>query len=54
MDMDERPIEVTGDQLDERNTITGPNEGKGAFPRRPQNVKIQKERTTPMLRYPLG
>ncbi|WP_170289675.1 hypothetical protein [Cytobacillus depressus] len=41
--MDERPIEITGDQLDERNTITGPDEDKASFPRRPKKVKIQKE-----------
>ncbi|WNS75147.1 hypothetical protein RRV45_20070 [Bacillus sp. DTU_2020_1000418_1_SI_GHA_SEK_038] len=52
--MDERPIEVTGNQLDVRNTITGPDEGKGSFPRRPQNVEIQKKDSKPMLRYPLG
>lgn len=52
--MDERPIEFTGDELDERNTLTGPDEGKASFPRRPQNVKIQKERDTPTLKYPLG
>ncbi|MBY0121143.1 hypothetical protein [Bacillus sp. S/N-304-OC-R1] len=45
--MDERPIEVTGDELDERNTITGPDKGKASFPRRPQNVEIQKERKHP-------
>lgn len=52
--MDERPIEVTGDQLDERNTLTGPDKGKGSFPRRPQNVEIQKKHSNLMLRYPLG
>lgn len=54
MDMDERPIEITGEQLDERNTLTGPDEGKANFPRRPQNVEIQRQKSKPMLRYPLG
>ncbi|WP_160725923.1 hypothetical protein [Bacillus sp. USDA818B3_A] len=35
------PIEYTGRVLDQRNDLTGPNDGKATYPERPKNVPIQ-------------
>ncbi|MEH7084352.1 hypothetical protein V7139_16680 [Neobacillus drentensis] len=35
------PIEYTGKVLDQRNDLTGPEEGKATYPERPQHVPIQ-------------
>jgi hypothetical protein len=37
------PVEFTGKVLDQRNNLTGPDDGgKGGYPKRPKNVKIQQ------------
>lgn len=37
------PTEFTGKVLDQRNTLTGPDDaGKGNHPKRPKNVPIQE------------
>ncbi|MEH7119245.1 hypothetical protein V7128_17785 [Neobacillus vireti] len=36
------PIEYTGRVLDQRNDLTGPNDGKATYPERPKNVPIQE------------
>ncbi|GHH99262.1 hypothetical protein [Neobacillus kokaensis] len=39
----QRPIEYTGKVLDQRNTLTGPDDaGKSDYPKRPKNVKIKE------------
>jgi hypothetical protein len=40
---DQNPIEFTGKVLDQRNTLTGPNDGKATYPERPKNVVIKQE-----------
>lgn len=35
------PIEYTGKVLDQRNDLTGPNQGKGTYPERPKHAQIQ-------------
>jgi hypothetical protein len=35
------PIEYSGKVLDQRNNLTGPDEGKGTYPERPIHVPIQ-------------
>lgn len=35
------PIEYSGKVLDQRNDLTGPDEGKGTYPDRPMHVPIQ-------------
>lgn len=35
------PIEYTGKVLDQRNDLTGPDEGKASYPVRPQHAPIQ-------------
>ncbi|MDR6123025.1 hypothetical protein QFZ87_002622 [Bacillus sp. SLBN-46] len=37
------PIEYTGKVLDQRKDLTGSDEGKGAYPERPQHVTIQQQ-----------
>jgi hypothetical protein len=37
------PIEYTGKVLDQRNDLTGPDDGKGAYPERPKHVPIQEQ-----------
>ncbi|MFZ7946834.1 MULTISPECIES: hypothetical protein [Bacillaceae] len=40
---DKNPIEYTGQVLDQRNTLTGPNDaGKGSYPERPKHVPIHQ------------
>lgn len=34
------PIEYTGKVLDKRNDLTGPEDGKGTYPKRPQHLSI--------------
>lgn len=37
------PIEYTGKVLDQRNTLTGPDDaGKASYPKRPEHVPIQQ------------
>jgi hypothetical protein len=37
------PIEFTGKVLDQRNTLTGPDDrGKSSYPERPKHVSIQQ------------
>ncbi|WP_164745671.1 hypothetical protein [Neobacillus mesonae] len=39
----QRPIEYTGKVLDQRNTLTGPDDaGKSDYPKRPQHVNIKQ------------
>lgn len=38
---DERPIEYSGKALDQRNTLTGPDQGKNGFPKAPKNAPIR-------------
>ncbi|WML40005.1 hypothetical protein RCG19_23045 [Neobacillus sp. OS1-2] len=39
----QNPIEFNGRVLDQRNTLTGPDDaGKGFYPERPQHVPIQQ------------
>ncbi|MFJ7726935.1 hypothetical protein ACIQXV_12295 [Neobacillus sp. NPDC097160] len=39
------PIEFTGRVLDQRNTLTGPDDaGKGSYPERPKHVPIQESK----------
>lgn len=40
---EKNPIEYTGEVLDQRNDLTGPDEGKGSFPKRPNHVPIQQK-----------
>jgi len=42
---DKRPVEFTGNVLDKRNTLTGPDDetGKRGYPKRPKNVSIQEQ-----------
>lgn len=35
------PVEYTGRVLDQRNDLTGPNDGKATYPERPKNVPIE-------------
>ncbi|MFD2443860.1 hypothetical protein ACFSO7_07665 [Bacillus sp. CGMCC 1.16607] len=38
------PIEFTGNVLDQRNTLTGPNDSnKDDYPKQPQRVTIKEE-----------
>ncbi|WP_186328642.1 hypothetical protein [Bacillus sp. X1(2014)] len=37
------PIEYTGKVLDQRNDLTGPEEGKASYPERPKHVPIQDQ-----------
>jgi hypothetical protein len=39
----QNPIEFTGKVLDQRNTLTGPNDGKATYPERSKNVAIKQE-----------
>jgi len=40
---DRNPIEFSGKVLDQRNTLTGPDDaGKGTYPELPKNVAIQQ------------
>lgn len=40
---DRNPVEFSGEVLDKRNTLTGPDDaGKNGHPKRPQNVSIKK------------
>ncbi|MCM3571116.1 hypothetical protein [Neobacillus mesonae] len=39
----ERPIEYSGKVLDQRNTLTGPDDaGKSDYPKRPNHVRIKQ------------
>jgi hypothetical protein len=38
---EKNPIEYTEKVLDQRNDLTGPDEGKGSYPERPKHVPIQ-------------
>ncbi|WP_338447829.1 hypothetical protein R4Z09_16430 [Niallia oryzisoli] len=41
---DRNPIEYTGKVLDQRNTLTGPDDsGKASYPERPKNVPIKEQ-----------
>jgi hypothetical protein len=37
------PIEYTGKVLDQRNDLTGPDNGQGTYPARPKHVSIEKQ-----------
>ncbi len=38
-----QPIEFKGNVLDQRNDLTGPDDGgKASYPKRPKNVSIQQ------------
>ncbi|WP_312471379.1 hypothetical protein [Neobacillus sp.] len=40
---EKNPIEFTGKVLDQRNTLTGPDDSeKGSYPERPKHVAIQQ------------
>ncbi|MBL4950873.1 hypothetical protein RCG24_04480 [Neobacillus sp. OS1-32] len=40
---DQRPIEYTGNVLDQRKNLTGPDdEGKNGYPKRPKRVTIKQ------------
>ncbi|MGM0919947.1 MAG: hypothetical protein ACQEWW_01785 [Bacillota bacterium] len=39
---DINPIEYTEKVLDQRNNLTGPDEGKRPYPEKPQHVSIQQ------------
>jgi hypothetical protein len=41
---DRNPIEFSKEVLDQRNDLTGPDEGKASFPVRPNKVKIQQSK----------
>ncbi|MEH7505870.1 hypothetical protein V7152_28615 [Neobacillus drentensis] len=38
---EKNPIEYTGKVLDQRNDLTGPDEGKSSYPELPKHVPIQ-------------
>ncbi|WP_413298886.1 hypothetical protein AA0X95_14310 [Bacillus sp. 1P10SD] len=40
------PIEYKGNVLDQRNDLTGPDDGKGTYPERPKHVTIQQQSST--------
>lgn len=37
----QNPIEYTGKVLDQRNNLTGPDQDKASYPKRPNSVSIQ-------------
>ncbi|WP_159433423.1 hypothetical protein [Bacillus tuaregi] len=42
---DRTPIEFTGKVLDQRNTLTGPDDaGKSGYPKRPKHVPIKENK----------
>ena len=42
---DKNPVEFTGNVLDKRNTLTGPDDetGKRGYPKQPKHVPIKKK-----------
>lgn len=42
---DNNPIDYTGKVLDQRNDLTGPNQGKDSYPERPKHVSIEQKKT---------
>jgi hypothetical protein len=41
---DKNPIEFTGNVLDQRNNLTGPDDqGKPSYPKKPNHVSIQEK-----------
>lgn len=41
---DNNPIEYTGKVLDQRNDLTGPDNAKGSYPKKPKHVQIQQSK----------
>ncbi|WP_156431368.1 hypothetical protein [Bacillus sp. FJAT-29814] len=40
---EKNPIEFTGKVLDQRNNLTGPDDGKATYPERPKKVAIKQQ-----------
>lgn len=50
MSNDKNPIEFTGKVLDERNTLTGPNDSeKALYPKSPKHVSIKNQKNNNSL-----
>lgn len=41
---DSNPVEFTGKVLDQRNDLTGPDQGKASFPEKPKNAPIKEQK----------